>query len=198
MRLSRPSAVLLPSRCSSKAAASRRRRRRSVMESHARSSRWTLRCARISRSKASSNAIRAPRSARSSVSSLHVVHHSGRSARKSEAGSRPNPSVGEDESCDRNANHKETSRESGSSFLYDRKCYTHKMISPPSDNESPDIDFEHEDELGSVGALKAKMQKLRDELAEAKKERGEYLDGWQRAKADLVNAKRDFAQASQG
>ncbi|OGG60007.1 nucleotide exchange factor GrpE [Candidatus Kaiserbacteria bacterium RIFCSPHIGHO2_01_FULL_56_24] len=71
------------------------------------------------------------------------------------------------------------------------------MISPPSDNESPDIDFEPEDELGSVGALKAKMQKLRDELAEAKKERGEYLDGWQRAKADLVNAKRDFAQASQ-
>ena len=58
------------------------------------------------------------------------------------------------------------------------------MISPPSENE--DIDFEPEDELGSVGAIKAKMQKLRDELATAKKERQEYLDGWQRAQADRL------------
>ena len=67
------------------------------------------------------------------------------------------------------------------------------MISSPSENE--DIDFEPEDELGSVGAMKAKMQKLRDELAAAKKERQEYLDGWQRAQADLINVKKESAAA---
>lgn len=69
------------------------------------------------------------------------------------------------------------------------------MISSPSDTE--DIDFEPEDELGGIGALKAKLQKLRDELAQAKKERSEYLDGWQRAKADVVNVRREAAQSSQ-
>lgn len=69
------------------------------------------------------------------------------------------------------------------------------MISSPSHND--DIDFEPEDELGSVGALKAKLQKLKDELAEVKKERAEYLEGWQRAKADMVNAKKDATEALQ-
>lgn len=62
--------------------------------------------------------------------------------------------------------------------------------------ESEDIDFEPEDELGSVGAVRAKMQKLRDELDKVKAERQEYLDGWQRAKADTINARKDaLAQA---
>lgn len=69
------------------------------------------------------------------------------------------------------------------------------MISPPSENE--DIDFEPEDELGGIGALKAKLQKLRDELEETKKERGEYLDGWQRTKADVVNIRREATQSSE-
>ncbi|MFZ2555395.1 MAG: nucleotide exchange factor GrpE [Minisyncoccia bacterium] len=69
------------------------------------------------------------------------------------------------------------------------------MISSPTENE--DIDFEPEDELGGIGALKAKLQKLRDELAEVKKERSEYLDGWQRAKADVVNVRREATQSSQ-
>lgn len=54
-----------------------------------------------------------------------------------------------------------------------------------------DIDFEPEDEMGGVAAAKAKLQKLRDELMQVKKERQEYLDGWQRCKADAVNAKKD-------
>lgn len=62
--------------------------------------------------------------------------------------------------------------------------------------EHDDVDFEPEDELGTVGAAKAKMQKLRDELEKVKAERQEYLDGWQRAKADTVNARKDaLAQA---
>src|SRR3990167_6177492 len=32
---------------------------------------------------------------------------------------------------------------------------------------------------------------LKDELKQAKKEKEEYLDGWKRAKADLINYKRD-------
>jgi molecular chaperone GrpE len=65
------------------------------------------------------------------------------------------------------------------------------------DEDSEDIDFEPEDELGSVGALKAKMQGLRDELDKAKAERQEYLDGWQRCKADSVNARKEALQAGE-
>ena len=56
-------------------------------------------------------------------------------------------------------------------------------------DEHADVDFEPEDELGTAGAAKAKLQKLKDELEQVKKERQEYLDGWQRCKADAVNAK---------
>lgn len=38
--------------------------------------------------------------------------------------------------------------------------------------------------------------KLRDELATAQQERAEYLDGWQRAKADLINYKRTADEES--
>jgi molecular chaperone GrpE len=65
------------------------------------------------------------------------------------------------------------------------------------DEEREDVDFEPEDEMGAAGALKAKLQKLKDELDQTKKERQEYLDGWQRAKADAVNMKKDVeARAS--
>lgn len=63
------------------------------------------------------------------------------------------------------------------------------------DLHTDDLDFEPEDELGSIGAVKAKMQKLRDELKEVKEKRDEYLDGWQRCKADMVNARKDAADA---
>jgi len=67
------------------------------------------------------------------------------------------------------------------------------MIFAPPDSD--DIDFESEDELGGEGALKAKLKKLKEELAAVKKERQEYLDGWQRAKADLINAKKEAGEA---
>jgi molecular chaperone GrpE len=67
------------------------------------------------------------------------------------------------------------------------------MISPSEEHE--DVDFEPEDEMGSVGAVKAKMQKLRDELKEAKEKRDEYLDGWQRCKAEMVNSKKEALEA---
>lgn len=54
-----------------------------------------------------------------------------------------------------------------------------------------DVDFEPEEELGDIGAAQAKLKKLKEELANVKKERQEYLDGWQRCKADSVNLKKD-------
>lgn len=58
-------------------------------------------------------------------------------------------------------------------------------------SDSEDIDFESEDELGDIGAAKAKLKKLKDELEKVKKERQDYLDGWQRCKADSVNLRKE-------
>ncbi|MFZ2886764.1 MAG: nucleotide exchange factor GrpE [Minisyncoccia bacterium] len=68
------------------------------------------------------------------------------------------------------------------------------MISSPPENE--DVDFEPEDELGETGAVKAKMQKLREQLKEAQQKRDEYLDGWQRCKAEMINAKKEASETN--
>lgn len=47
------------------------------------------------------------------------------------------------------------------------------------------------DDDGALPDPAKKIEKLRDELAYSEKERREYLDGWQRAKADLINYKKD-------
>lgn len=59
--------------------------------------------------------------------------------------------------------------------------------------DKEEIDFEPEDEMGDIGATQAKLKKLRDELKEAKMKRDEYLDGWQRCKADSINARKEAA-----
>lgn len=52
-----------------------------------------------------------------------------------------------------------------------------------------------EDELEAVESrTDAKVQKLKKELDVCKKERQEHLDGWQRAKADYVNALKRFEE----
>ena len=53
-----------------------------------------------------------------------------------------------------------------------------------------DSEFIIDDAEASEVSCEAKLKKLRDELAEARKERDEHLAGWQRAKADLVNYRR--------
>ncbi len=59
-----------------------------------------------------------------------------------------------------------------------------------------DVDFAPEEEMGDIGAAQAKIRKLKEELAAAKAERQEYLDGWQRCKADSINARKEmFASA---
>ena len=67
----------------------------------------------------------------------------------------------------------------------------HDKDEAPPEELREEIDFEPEDDFGDIGAAKAKLKKLRDELAEAKKKQSEYLDGWQRCKADAVNLKQE-------
>lgn len=66
-----------------------------------------------------------------------------------------------------------------------------------NDTEAQDTDFEPDEELGDVGAAQAKIKKLKDELAEVKAQRQEYLDGWQRCKADSVNARKEMLASAE-
>jgi len=58
-------------------------------------------------------------------------------------------------------------------------------------DDQQNIDFEPDEELGDIAAAQGKIRKLREELKEAQWKRDEYLDGWQRCKADAVNARKD-------
>ncbi|MBI2618448.1 nucleotide exchange factor GrpE [Candidatus Kaiserbacteria bacterium] len=49
-------------------------------------------------------------------------------------------------------------------------------------------DFVPEDDIAGASE---KLKKIQKKLKECEKERQEYLDGWQRARADLVNRERD-------
>ncbi len=64
----------------------------------------------------------------------------------------------------------------------------------PEEELVEEMDFEPEDELGTIGAAQAKLKKVRAELKEAQQKRDEYLAGWQREKADAVNLKRELSQ----
>lgn len=56
-----------------------------------------------------------------------------------------------------------------------------------NDEYNDDVHFE-ESEHNSIGSL----ENLRNKLKKCQKERQEYLDGWQRTKADLINARKEF------
>lgn len=61
-------------------------------------------------------------------------------------------------------------------------------------NEDVTIESDGSEELGAddSAAASGKLAKLKKELAKVKEEKQEYLDGWQRAKADYVNALKRF------
>jgi molecular chaperone GrpE len=68
-------------------------------------------------------------------------------------------------------------------------------------SEEIQIEKEHSDDLerdddivfeeDSAGGMVLKLKKMREELKQCQKERQEYLDGWQRAKADFINARKE-------
>lgn len=57
-----------------------------------------------------------------------------------------------------------------------------------------DIILEDDDENLKESSFGGDIQKLREKLKICTAEKQEYLDGWQRAKADLINSKRDFEE----
>ena len=56
----------------------------------------------------------------------------------------------------------------------------------------PEVEIEAEDPERSEGEKENKIAKMREELSACRKEKQEYMDGWQRAKADYVNALKRF------
>lgn len=64
-----------------------------------------------------------------------------------------------------------------------------------TDPDTNDVELEHEDapENQAHEKLLAKIEKLKAELEKTKAEKQEYLDGWQRMRADAANMKRDQA-----
>jgi len=57
--------------------------------------------------------------------------------------------------------------------------------------QSDEIEMVPDDEAENGADPLARILKLKEELKRVEAERREYLDGWQRAKADLANYKRD-------
>ena len=66
-----------------------------------------------------------------------------------------------------------------------------------SKHPDEEVNFEPDEELGDIGAAQAKLKKLKAELAEVKAQRQEYLDGWQRCKADSVNARKEMLASAE-
>jgi molecular chaperone GrpE len=58
-------------------------------------------------------------------------------------------------------------------------------------DEEQDVEFIENDEDGSEKGIQAKVKKLRDKIASLEKEKQEYLDGWQRARADYANLQKN-------
>lgn len=71
------------------------------------------------------------------------------------------------------------------------------MTDEINENNIPDEDFafEPDESEGELSVSKQKIKDLRDKLKVALKERDEYLAGWQRAKADYINARKDELNA---
>ncbi len=63
-----------------------------------------------------------------------------------------------------------------------------KSMSNKKKSQSQDDVF-FEAENGSAGS---ELKKLRDKLKECQRQKEEYLVGWQRAKADFINARKDW------
>jgi len=64
-----------------------------------------------------------------------------------------------------------------------------KKIKQLKDTED-DIIFESEEDQTSSNVIK----KLREKVKQVQIEKQEYLEGWQRSKADFINAKKDFEE----
>jgi len=57
--------------------------------------------------------------------------------------------------------------------------------------QDDDIELIDDEENKGISDPVEKLKKLKEKLHRSEKEKVEYLEGWQRAKADLVNSRRD-------
>lgn len=67
-----------------------------------------------------------------------------------------------------------------------------------SENEyhaGEDESIQLEEEIVEEDGMRDKLKKIRKELEACRKEKEEYLAGWQRAKADFINARKDEEKA---
>lgn len=64
------------------------------------------------------------------------------------------------------------------------------------EEQKDDVEIEYEAGEGAGGNLDKKLKKLKKELAEVKKEREEYLTGWQKERADFANFKKNLEEGS--
>ena len=70
------------------------------------------------------------------------------------------------------------------------------MKNKPEENENNDFIIDDIDEESSVhSGESSKLKKLKKELKDCQQERQEYLNGWQRAKADYMNLKKELEEA---
>lgn len=70
------------------------------------------------------------------------------------------------------------------------------IIKKEDENEDQDLEFVESNEDGETLPLQDITKKLREEIKTLRKNKEEYLTGWQRAKADYVNLQKelDFAR----
>ena len=60
-----------------------------------------------------------------------------------------------------------------------------------NDYSNEDLEFEANDESNEPLGANTKIQQLREQLKEVQQKRDEYLAGWQREKADAINARKE-------
>lgn len=78
-------------------------------------------------------------------------------------------------------------------LFFDRElCNRYNALAMLEKKEDAEISFEEHEEIDDVDFSDAekKIQKLKKDLKACAAEKQEYLDGWQRARADLLNAKK--------
>lgn len=68
-------------------------------------------------------------------------------------------------------------------------------INPENENDFQDLEFVDSTEDGEALPTKDVAKKLREQVKKLQGERDEYLTGWQRAKADYINLKKELDQA---
>lgn len=63
-------------------------------------------------------------------------------------------------------------------------------------DENQDLEILPDEEIKNID-ISQRIEKLKNELGKCNDERKEYLDGWQRAKADFINYKKDESKRFQ-